>query len=77
MEKLRKYISSWHHWKQRLKISKIAKFESDLSKTDEEIAPQSRKILRTFVWWGPGTNVNNLPPPPPPAPRPTAAYKRL
>ena len=31
--------------KERFKISKIAKFESDLLKTDEDIAPQSRQIL--------------------------------
>ena len=41
-----------YHWKKRLKISKIAKFESDLLKTNEGIAPQSREILQTFVWWG-------------------------
>jgi len=43
------------HWKQRLEISKIAKFESYLWKTYayEDIAPQSRElILQTFVWWG-------------------------
>ena len=34
-----------------LKASKIAKFESDLLKTNEDIAPQSREILQTFVWW--------------------------
>ena len=44
-----------HHWKERLKISKIAKFESDLFKTNEDIAPQSREILQTFVWLGGGT----------------------
>ena len=27
-----------HHWKERLKINKIAKFESDLLKTNEGIA---------------------------------------
>ena len=42
-----------HHWKKRLKISKIAKFESDLFKTNEDTtAPQSREILQPFVWWG-------------------------
>ena len=35
-----------------LKISKIAEFESDLLKTNKDIAPQSREILQTFVWWG-------------------------
>ena len=42
-----------HHWKERLKISNIAKFESDLFKTNEDIAPESRKILRTFFLPGP------------------------
>ena len=32
-------------------ISKIAKFESDLLKTNEDIASQSRAILQTFVRW--------------------------
>ena len=41
-----------HHWKERLKSSKAAKFESDLLKPNENIAPQSREILQTFVWWG-------------------------
>ena len=36
MEKLGKI--SWNHWKARLKISKIAKFESDSLKTHEDIA---------------------------------------
>ena len=26
-------------------------FESDLCKTNEEIAVQSHEILQTFVWW--------------------------
>ena len=38
-----------HHWKERLKISKTAKFECDLLKTNEDSAPQSREILQTFV----------------------------
>ena len=53
------------HWKQRLEISKIAKFESYLWKTYayEDIAPQSRElILQTFVWWGEGTNLSPTPP---------------
>ena len=41
-----------HHWKQRLKISKSAKFESDLLKANEGTAAQSREILQTFVCWG-------------------------
>ena len=35
-----------------LKISKIAKFEGDLLKTNEDIAPQGCKTLQKFVWWG-------------------------
>ena len=34
-----------HHWKERLEISEIAKFESDLLKT---ITPQIHEILQTF-----------------------------
>ena len=41
-----------HQWKERLKISKTAKFESVLLKTYKDIAPQSREILQTFLWWG-------------------------
>ena len=41
-----------HHWKERLKISIFAKFESDLSKPNEYIVPQSREILPTFIWRG-------------------------
>ena len=29
----------------------LEKFESDLSKINEDIAPQSHEILQTFVWW--------------------------
>ena len=43
-----------HHWKGRLKISKISKFESDLLKSYKDTAPQSREILQTFVWGGGG-----------------------
>ena len=50
-----------HHWKERLKINKIAKFESDLLKTNEDIASYSREILQTFVWVG-GEGGTNLPP---------------
>ena len=50
-----------HHWKKHLKISETAKFESDLLKTNEDMAPQSREILQTFAWWlrggGGGTNL--------------------
>ena len=41
-----------HHWKERLKISKLAKFESDLLKTNKDIPPQSGKILQIYVWCG-------------------------
>ena len=40
----------WHHWKDRLKMRKIAKFESDSLNANEDTAPQSREILQTFVW---------------------------
>ena len=33
-------------WKERLKISKIAKFESDLWKTNEAMAPQVATFYR-------------------------------
>ena len=41
-----------HHWKARLQISKTTKFESDLLKTNEGMAPNSHKISQTFEWWG-------------------------
>ena len=47
-----------HHWKECLKISKIAKFESDLLKTNEDIASQTRTILQMFVWWWGGGDTN-------------------
>ena len=34
-----------HRWKEHLKISKVAKFESERMKTNKDMAPQSRKIL--------------------------------
>ena len=49
-----------HHWKECLKIDKIAKFESDLLKNSEEIAPYFHEISQTFVWGGGGAQ--NLPP---------------
>ena len=53
-----------HQWKERFKISKAAKFESDLLKLNENIAPQSREILQTFVWrtWPlpPRVNLRNV-----------------
>ena len=51
--------------KKCLEIRKFAKFESDLLKTNEDIArPQSREILQTFVWWGVGDSLGPSPPPP-------------
>ena len=47
MDKLR--IIRRHHWKERLKISNIAKFGSDLLEPNENIAPQSRGILQMFL----------------------------
>ena len=41
-----------HGGKERLKISKIEKFESDLLKTNKGIAPQSRVILRDVCMVG-------------------------
>ena len=37
-----------------LLISKITKFANDLLKTNEDIGPQSPKILQMFVLWGEG-----------------------
>ena len=37
-----------HYRIEHLAISKIVKFESDLLKNNEDIAPQSREILQTF-----------------------------
>ena len=51
-----------HHWKGRLKISKISKFESDLLKSYKDTAPQSREILQTFVWGEGGGGTNFSPP---------------
>ena len=38
--------------KERLKISKVARFESDLLKNNEDKAPQSRVILRDVLYGG-------------------------
>ena len=43
-----------HCQKEHVKISKLAEFEGDMSETSEDTAPQSRKILQTFVWWEAG-----------------------
>ena len=57
-----------HNWKERLKISKSAKFESDLLKTNEDInsPSKSRNFNRRLTVGG-----TNLPPPP------ATPYKRL
>ena len=61
-----------HHWKERLKISKSAKFDSDLLKTNEDInsSSKSRNFNRRLTVGG--TNLPPAPLPPPPTP-----YKRL
>ena len=41
-----------HGGKERLKISKVARFESDLLKNNEDKAPQSRVILRDVLYGG-------------------------
>ena len=44
-------------------MSKIAKLESDLWKTNEDMVPWSRDILQTFVWWrGEGGGAQIAPP---------------
>lgn len=50
-----------HHWKERLYISTIVKFESDSIKTNEDVAPQSREILQDVCL----VVGKNLSPPPP------------
>ena len=50
-----------NYWKDLLKIRKLTSFEGDTLKESEDLAPESREILRLY---GEGTN---LPPP----------YKRL
>ena len=43
---------NWVGRKERLYISKIAKFESDFLKTNEDISPYSRVILQAFLSGG-------------------------
>ena len=38
-----------HYWKQRLKISRSAKFQSDLLKTNEDIAPDTVSYLAILL----------------------------
>ena len=52
-------------------VNMAANFDQDLLKTTEDIFPQSRRILQTFVWWGVGKFV----PPPPPLPHHTNVCK--
>ena len=63
MEKLRKIYRQLAPvgWKERLKMSNVAKFWKWLMKTDEDIGPQSREILQTFVRWGPAQTCFSLP----------------
>ena len=49
---VREHPSTSLNEKEQLKISKIARFESDASLVGEDIAPQSCENLQTFVWWG-------------------------
>ena len=51
-------------------VNMAANFDHDLLKTTEDIFPQSRRILQTFVWWGVGKFV-----PPPPLPHQTNVCK--
>ena len=51
-----------HHWKERFKISKIAKFETDLLKAYKDTAPQSREILQMLIWRGAQKKVTCSPP---------------
>ena len=38
----------WQHSKESLKMSKIAKFQSDLLKSNEDTAPQGRDIFEAL-----------------------------
>ena len=49
-----------HHWKKRLKISKIGNFESDTSSTSEDISRQVAKFYRCL--YGGGRFVPPTPP---------------
>ena len=50
--------------KNAFKLEILPSLQVGLLKTNEDIAPQWRQILQTFVWCGSGTNL--LPPPPVP-----------
>ena len=58
-----------HYWKERLKVSKLVKYKSDMSQASEDTALQSCEHLQTSRWWA----QLPLPPPPPPSP----PYKRV
>ena len=49
-----------HCWKEHL--SKLAKFKGDTFESSKYIAPQSRKILQTLVWWVAQTCLNAFTP---------------
>ena len=51
-----------HHWKKRLKISKMGKFESETSSASGDIARQVAKFYRCL--YGAGTVCAPLPNPP-------------
>ena len=46
-----------HHWKEHLQISQTTKFESDLLKTNEDMAPKSRHFTDVCM-----AGSTNLPP---------------
>ena len=48
-----------HSWKEHLETGEAAKFESDLFKTNEDIAPVSHRILQTFVQGGRGDRASH------------------
>ena len=52
IDRLRKHRR--HHWKKRLKISKIGYFESDTSLASEDIARQVAKFYRRLYGGGRG-----------------------
>ena len=52
MDQLEKIRQNGSKESYSLKISKDAKFGRDLLKINEYSAPQSRRILEMFVWWG-------------------------
>ena len=61
-----------HHLTKRLKISKIANFESDTFSASQDIALQVAKFYRRLYGGGGGEGLLGAPPPPPPPPLPTS-----